>query len=152
VERLRLTGLHAEAKPIFTLVAYRRTAKFSDNQTKRGGNSYEDREHKRDPHGRRVELPAPNHGNRHQHRAILYDIYNIFRNFLSGMGFGGVKEKLRLWFGFQVTSVTMSWLVKIWLRSRWLSHPAREAFALAFCAIYLTYSKCDFLGAGLAGL
>jgi hypothetical protein len=74
-ERLRLTGLHAEAKPIFTLVAYRRTAKFSDNQTKRGGNSYEDREHKRDPHGRRVELPAPNHGNRHQHRAILYDIY-----------------------------------------------------------------------------
>jgi hypothetical protein len=48
---------HAEAKPIFTLVAYRRAAKFSDNQTKRADNSYEDREHNRDPHGRELELP-----------------------------------------------------------------------------------------------
>jgi hypothetical protein len=39
------------AKPIFTLVAYRRIAKFPDNQAKHADNSYEHREHKRDPHG-----------------------------------------------------------------------------------------------------
>jgi len=44
--------LLADAKPIFTLVAYRRIAKFPDNQPKSTDNSYEDREHKRDPHGR----------------------------------------------------------------------------------------------------
>ena len=49
--------LHNDVKPIFTLVAYRRAAKFSDNQTKRADNSYEDREHNRDPHGRELELP-----------------------------------------------------------------------------------------------
>jgi hypothetical protein len=43
--------LLADAKPIFTLVAYRRIAKFPDNQTKRADNSYEDREHNRDPYG-----------------------------------------------------------------------------------------------------
>jgi hypothetical protein len=51
---------HAEAKSIFTLVAYRRIAKFPDNQTKRAGNSCQDREHKRDPHGRRLKLPELN--------------------------------------------------------------------------------------------
>jgi hypothetical protein len=51
---------HAEAKPIFTLVAYWRAAKSSDNKIKRDDNSYEDREHKRDLQGTRSELPAPN--------------------------------------------------------------------------------------------
>ena len=55
---MRVTGLHAEAKPIFTLVAYRRIAKLPHNQTERtGGNSYEDRAHNRDPYGRELELP-----------------------------------------------------------------------------------------------
>jgi len=44
--------LLAEVKPIFTLVADRRIAKFPDNQTKRAGNSYDNREHNPDPHGR----------------------------------------------------------------------------------------------------
>ena len=34
--------LLAEVKPIFSLVAYRRIAKFPDNQTKRADNSYEE--------------------------------------------------------------------------------------------------------------
>ena len=55
-----IIGLHAEAKSIFTLVAYRRAAKFADNQSERADNSHEDGEHKRDPDGRGLELPARN--------------------------------------------------------------------------------------------
>jgi hypothetical protein len=36
-----------EVEPIFTLVAHWGVAKFSNNETKRGDNSYEDREHNR---------------------------------------------------------------------------------------------------------
>jgi hypothetical protein len=59
---LRVSGAGhlAEVKPVFTLVAYRRSAKFADNQSERADNSHEDREHERDLDGRELEPPAPN--------------------------------------------------------------------------------------------
>jgi hypothetical protein len=58
--RVSGAGQLAEAKPIFTLVAYRRSAKFAYNQSERADNSHEDREHEIDPDGRELGLPAQN--------------------------------------------------------------------------------------------
>ena len=62
--------LLAEVKPIFSLVAYRRIAKFPDNQTKRADNSYEDRRHKSRCSGREFTITRTKLGNRHQHPPI----------------------------------------------------------------------------------
>jgi hypothetical protein len=52
--------LLAEVAPIFTLVAHWGVAKFSSNETKRGDNSYEDREHGAMLNGRELGLPELN--------------------------------------------------------------------------------------------
>ena len=64
----------AEVKSILILVAYWGVAKFSNNETKRGDNSYEDREHGAMLNGRELGLPELNSGNRTERLAILYDI------------------------------------------------------------------------------
>ena len=73
--------LLAEVEPIFTLIAYRRVAKFQDNQTKRTDNSYEDRGHKSRSSGKEFTITRTKLRNRHQLLPILYDIYVFLRNY-----------------------------------------------------------------------
>ena len=73
--------LLAEVEPIFTLIAYRRVAKFQDNQTKRTDNSYEDRGHKSRSSGKEFTITRTKLRNRHQRLPILYDISVFLRNY-----------------------------------------------------------------------
>jgi len=66
--------LLAEVEPIFTLIAYRRVAKFQDNQTKRTDNSYENRGHKSRSSGREFTITRTKSRNRHQQLPLFYDI------------------------------------------------------------------------------
>src|SRR5882757_1027856 len=89
--------LLAEVEPIFTLIAYRRVAKFQDNQTKRTDNSHEDRGHKSRSSGREFTITRTKLGNRTKEKTCWTVFLGMNSRFRNGGGarweVGGLQNR-----------------------------------------------------------